>query len=142
MKRIAIILFGMLFLAGLAALPQSEVAVAQSAVETIQGGIDKVSDGDSPTAESAIQSTVNMFLFIIGAVAIIMMIYGGFRYITSAGEASAISSAKNIILYSVVGLLIAIFAYAIVDFVIDRSSNGSSTAPSDPTRGGQIGPTP
>lgn len=61
---------------------------------------------------------VNTLLFIIGAVAVIMLIYGGFRYVVSGGDSSAITSAKNTILYACIGIIIAILAYAVVNFVI------------------------
>lgn len=58
------------------------------------------------------------FTYIIGAVSVLMIIIGGIRYVTSNGDQSAITSAKNTILYAVIGLIVAILAYAIVSFVI------------------------
>lgn len=60
----------------------------------------------------------NVLLFIIGAVSVIMLIIGGFRYTTSNGDQNAVTGAKNTILYSIVGIVIAILAYAAVNFVI------------------------
>jgi hypothetical protein len=61
---------------------------------------------------------VNALLFIIGAVSVIMIIYGGIRYTISGGEAKNVTAAKDTIIYSIVGLVVAILAYAIVNFVI------------------------
>ena len=61
---------------------------------------------------------VNVALFIIGAICVLMLIYGGIKYTTSAGDEKAVTSAKNTILYAVVGIVIAILAYALVNFVI------------------------
>lgn len=61
---------------------------------------------------------VNVLLFIIGAVSVIMIIFGGFRYVTSGGDSGGVTSAKNTILYAVVGLVVALLAYAIVNFVL------------------------
>jgi hypothetical protein len=47
-----------------------------------------------------------------------MIVIGGIKYTTSNGDSSAITSAKNTILYSVVGLVVAILAFAIVNFVL------------------------
>lgn len=58
------------------------------------------------------------FTYIIGAIAVLMIIIGGIRYITSNGDQAQVTSAKNTILYSVVGLVVAIMAYGIVHFVI------------------------
>lgn len=61
---------------------------------------------------------VNILLYIIGAIAVIMLIFGGIRYVISGGDSAAVTGAKNTILYAVVGIIVAILAYAIVNFVI------------------------
>jgi hypothetical protein len=48
-----------------------------------------------------------------------MLIYGGIRYTTSGGNANSVTAAKNTILYAIIGLVVAIFAYAIVNWVLD-----------------------
>lgn len=63
-------------------------------------------------------SIVNTALFVIGAVAVLMLIYGGIKYTISGGDEKAITSAKNTILYAVVGIIIAVLAYAIINFVL------------------------
>jgi hypothetical protein len=65
-----------------------------------------------------ITTVVNILLFIIGAIAVIMIIVGGIQYATSAGNAAQITTAKNTILYAVIGLVLAFVAYAIVNFVV------------------------
>lgn len=60
---------------------------------------------------------INMLIFLVGAVSVVMIVVGGLRYATSGGDSSAISSAKNTILYSIVGIVISVSAYAIVNFV-------------------------
>jgi hypothetical protein len=64
------------------------------------------------------QKIVNIALFIIGAVAVLMLIYGGIRYTVSGGDSKNVTAAKNTILYAIVGIVVAILAYAIVNFVI------------------------
>lgn len=59
-------------------------------------------------------------LGILGALAVIMIIVGGIRYTTSNGDASRIKAAKDTIMYSVVGLVVALLAYAIVRFIVDN----------------------
>jgi hypothetical protein len=68
---------------------------------------------------------VNVILFIIGAVSVIMIIFGGFRYVTSGGDSGGVTSAKNTILYAVVGLIVAVLAYAIVNFVLKDALGGT-----------------
>lgn len=64
------------------------------------------------------QTITNVLLFIIGAISVIMLIIGGIRYVVSGGDSSAVTGAKNTILYAVIGIVVAILAYAMVNFVI------------------------
>ena len=64
------------------------------------------------------QIIVNVILFIIGAVAVIMIVVGGVRYTVSNGDSNAVQGAKNTIMYAIVGLVVAIIAYALVNFVV------------------------
>lgn len=67
----------------------------------------------------------NTLLYLVGALAVIMLIFGGFRYVVSGGNQAAVTGAKNTILYAIVGIIVAIFAYAVINFVIvSFSSDG------------------
>lgn len=66
-----------------------------------------------------IKKITNAAFFIVGALAVIMIIYSGIRYVTSAGNPTGVTAAKNSLMYSVIGLVVAILAYAIVSFVVD-----------------------
>lgn len=63
---------------------------------------------------------VNTLLYILGAISVIVIIIAGFGYVTSSGDAVKVTKAKNTLMYAVVGLVVAILAYAIVDFVVKR----------------------
>ncbi len=63
---------------------------------------------------------IRLGLFAAGLLAVIMIIVGGFQYITSSGNPQATARAKSTITYAIIGLLIAIFAFAIVNFIIER----------------------
>lgn len=67
---------------------------------------------------SIFTTVVNVMLFIIGAVCVIMLIWGGIRYTTSAGNSAAVTSAKNTIMYAIIGLVIAFLAFAVVNWVL------------------------
>ena len=78
-------------------------------------------------SDSLFKTVTNVLLFLIGAVSVIMLIVGGLRYVLSNGDSSAITSAKNTILYAVIGIIVALLAYAIVNFVVSSftsSGNG------------------
>ncbi len=96
-------------------------AACSSAKDCVSTGVDSAGGSGAPTnIDGLIKTIVNLLLFVLGAVSVIMIIIGGFKYTTSQGDSSSLSSAKNTILYSVVGLVIAIAAYGIVNFVIDQ----------------------
>ena len=98
----------------------------QNCVDTISGGI----AGGAGCAQGNGQGTLlfgqggifqtitNVLLYVIGAISVIMLIIGGIRYVVSGGDSGAVTSAKNTILYAVIGIVVAILAYALVNFVI------------------------
>lgn len=69
---------------------------------------------------------INLMLFIVGILAVIMLIWGGIRYVISGGAADKVKDAKNTILYAIVGLIVAILGYALVNWVISIVGSGSS----------------
>ena len=54
-----------------------------------------------------------------------MLIYGGFRYATSGGNQDSVNAAKNTILYAVVGIVVALLAFAVVQWVIGAIGGSS-----------------
>jgi len=73
-------------------------------------------------AGSIFTTIVNILLFIIGAISVIMLIIGGIRYTTSAGDSGNVTAAKNTILYAIIGLVIAFLAFAVVNWVLTAIS--------------------
>ena len=67
---------------------------------------------------TVVVDVINLMLYIIGILSVIMIIFSGIKYATSAGATDKVKSAKDTLIYSVVGLIIAIFAFAIVNFVL------------------------
>lgn len=60
----------------------------------------------------------NVIIFLVGAFSVLIIALGGLMYVSSTGDAKRVEQAKNTIYYAVAGLVIAILAYAIVNFVI------------------------
>ena len=92
------------------------------------GNTDGTPDTLFGTTDSIFTAVVNTLLFLIGAICVIMLIWGGIRYTTSAGNSTAVSSAKNTIMYAVIGLIIAFLAYAIVNWVLGSLSTGTGVS--------------
>ena len=68
--------------------------------------------------EDIVKSVVNVAMGVLGVVCVIMLIVGGYNYTMSGGDASKVTKAKNTILYAIIGLVIALLALAIVNFVL------------------------
>lgn len=81
--------------------------------------------------DSVVSNIVNSLLFIVGFLSVIMIIVGGIKYSTSAGDPAKVSSARLTIMYAIGGLVVSILAFAIVYFVVGRVS-GSTTEPTTP----------
>ena len=117
-KKLRTIVAALLVSAGLGVAVAAPVAYAAPADE-VQKGINLAGGGSGSTdAGDIISLIVKVLMFIIGAISVIMIIVGGIRYTISQGDSSAVTSAKNTILYSIIGLVVAILAYAAVKFVV------------------------
>lgn len=101
-----------------------------SAQSSIEEGANAARGNGQPDAlfgdGGFVSNITNILLFIVGALSVIMLIVGGFRYVVSGGNASAVTAAKNTILYAIVGLIVAFLAYAVVNFVLSAITPGSS----------------
>ena len=107
-----------------AALQINNVNVVRATDMSLSGGVSNSQGegvpGELTGSDGVFEIVVNVLLFIIGAVSVIMLIYGGIRYTTSGGNANSVTAAKNTIMYSIVGLIIAILAFAVVNFVVKQ----------------------
>lgn len=76
-----------------------------------------------PSVGSVIKTAIKILSIIVGIAAVIMIIVGGFLYVTSGGDSGKTATAKNTILFAIIGLVIAALAQIIVNFVLDRVIN-------------------
>ena len=124
MKQLAKKITGLVAVAAVVLATAFVPAIPVNAADNnaVQSGINSAKgDGvaENLTGNSGVFTTiVNTLLFIVGAVSVIMLIWGGIRYATSAGNSSAVTAAKNTIMYAIVGLIIAFLAFAIVNWVL------------------------
>jgi energy-converting hydrogenase Eha subunit B len=81
---------------------------------------------ESTDLTNAIRFIINVISVIVGVVAVIMVIFGGLRYITSGGDSGKVSSAKNTIIYAVIGLIVVALAQFIVQFVLVKTTDSFS----------------
>lgn len=117
-KQIMVVLALLLGLGGtiLASPAVGAVNVFDQCGSNADAAVCKAQNEDNAT--SMITIVINILLFVIGIIAVIMIIVGGIRYTLSNGNASSTKEAKDTILYAVIGLIVAMMAYAIVNFVV------------------------
>ena len=124
MKKVSVILASLLALPVIAFGVTTLVADSTSAQLNLESGINSAKGTGAPDNvtedDGLIKKVVNLLLWAIGIVSVIMIIIGGIRYATSNGDSNNVTAAKNTIMYAVIGLVIAIFAYAIVNFVLTQ----------------------
>ncbi len=84
-----------------------------------------VTCGTGKTVSTGVQSiakqVVEVFSVVVGVVSVIMIIYSGFRYITSGGDQNGVGSAKNTLVFAIIGLIIVALAQVIVHVVLNSS---------------------
>lgn len=114
-------------LLGVWLLPMSGVVSAAGSQDAVCGALGATSSGtdcdtgSDPSVDGAIKTALDILSMVAGIIAVVMVIIGGIKYITSQGESGATSSAKNTVLYAAVGIVIVVLAQTIVFFVFDRA---------------------
>ena len=106
---------------------------AGAQVDEINKGIKAVGGSNSSATlkvDEIVLAVVNWLLFAVGVISVIMLIVGGIKYATSAGDSNKVTSAKNTIMYAIIGLAVAVLAFAIVGFVTDTLNGGTVKGPS------------
>jgi len=120
MKKIKSILLAAVLALGvgsvvLPASPVSAINVFEQCGANSDTAVCKAKDDN---AASMVQDVINILLYVLGIIAVIMIIIGGIRFSTSDGDPAGVKSARNTIIYAIVGLVVAIMAYAIVNLVL------------------------
>lgn len=101
---------------GNAAASGIAVATGGSGINCGQGS------GISQGIGSIAKTVVNIFSIVVGVISVIMIIYAGFRYVTSGGDSNSVTSARNTLIYAVVGLIIVAISQLIVHYVLNTGA--------------------
>ena len=100
--------------------------ITKLAADTTGTGVAVNKVGDkSDTLWNDIKNIINAVIGILGIVCVVVIIIGGINYMTSAGDAGKVKKAKDTILYGVIGLVVCVLAFAIVNFVLANILNQS-----------------
>ena len=131
MKKIVKNLLPVLIL-GVVAILGTLLFTGQVSALTLQEGAEAARCDGCPEnlfGDTGVFKTItNTVLYIVGVVAVIMLIIGGIKYVTSGGDAKKVTDAKNTVLYAIIGLIIAFLAFAIVNFVISALPSSDNKA--------------
>ena len=99
--------------------------VSAQAADGVKKGITTATTTDMQNKSIAgegglISILINFLLWTVGILSVVMIIFSGFRYITSAGDAAKTKSAQTALTYSIVGLIVAVLAWVIVKMVLKQ----------------------
>ena len=113
--------------------------LVNAAEPNIQGGLNCGAnlkfqrDASCPTPQdqslrvnSIITTVINVFSFVVGVIAVIMIIYGGIRFVLSGGDSTATGAARSTVLYAIIGLVVVALAQIIVRFVLNKTTTITS----------------
>lgn len=84
-------------------------------------------NGSTDSIKALAAKIISIFSILVGIVAVIMVIFGGFKYITSGGDSNSVSGAKNTLIYAIIGLIIVALAQFIVHFVLNTATSTGLT---------------
>lgn len=143
MKKIiflALVSLGIASVLGLSMVSSNASAQVSSGINAAT--TDEMKNKQIDGSNGVIRTISNILIWVVGIVAVIMIVWSGFKYITTAGDASKVASAKSSLTYAIVGLTIAILSYSIVNFIMERldvSSAGKSSGGGSSLAGGGSG---
>lgn len=134
MKKLFILAFGFVSIFGLFSLDTTPAFAQSNTIGT--GGATSPMINDFDNLDNVSQSTsfggsarkgaltiVNYFLFFLGLIATIMVIYGGFLYITAGGEDT--EKAKQVLMYAAIGIIVVLISFALVNTILGSGNQNS-----------------
>lgn len=128
MKKFVRLILPVLLIAGFVTL----LVVPEVSAMTLREGAEAARCDECPSDlfgdTGVFKRVTNTIIYIVGVIAVIMLLIGGIKYVISGGDSKKVTDAKNTILYAIIGLVIAFLSFAIVNFVISAlPSNNSNT---------------
>ncbi len=122
LKKIGFSILGMVATLVLAVSVSGLLGGDSASAVSLQEGINQSQGAGTPDSldgdEGIVTTVINIILYVVGIISVVMIIFGGIKYATSAGDTAKVTSAKNTLVYAVVGLLVAVFAFALVNWVL------------------------
>jgi hypothetical protein len=134
MKKLFLMFVAVFALSVIGAGVMSDASLVAAGKDDVCQGLSATGGSCTPTAggvsvEGVIRTGINIFSWIVGIIAVVMVIVGGFQYVTSGGDSGKVTSAKNTIMYALIGLVIVAMAQVIVQFVLTTATTPPPAAP-------------
>lgn len=129
MKKISLFIVTLLTLINISFIPLSVAAQPQSVCDgaALAGSDVNCDDNQLEPSDNQfgklVRTVINTLSIVVGAVSVVMIIIGGFRYVVSGGDSGGVSGAKNTILYALIGLIVVLFAQVLVQFVFKNATS-------------------
>ena len=117
-QRIQQIFVSAMLVLGLASTSVVPVAAFNAFENACTDSSSEICKAKADSVDPLVSTIVSIFLWAIGIISVIMMVVGGLKYVISAGDPSQLKTARETIIYAVVGLVVAMLAFAIVKFVV------------------------
>ncbi len=127
MKKFLKLILPMVLIVGMLGI----VLVPEVSAMTLQEGAEAARCDGCPSDlfgdNGVFKKITNTILYIVGIIAVVMLIIGGIKYVISGGDSKKVTDAKNTVLYAIIGLIISFLAFAIVNFVISALPSSSNS---------------
>ena len=114
MKKVLKVILSTIMISLVGLVPVSALTLQEGAEAARCDGCPENLFGDA----GIFRQVTNTILYVVGIIAVVMLIIGGIKYVVSGGDAKKVTDAKNTVLYAIIGLVVAFLAFAIVNFVI------------------------
>lgn len=143
MKKFLVPVLGFVLALGLFQFGAPVEVMAQTT--DVRGGLISGSDnlttiagatGNEGSFRAIIKRIVDFILLFLGLIAVIMIIYGGFLYVTSAGNEENVGKGKKILIYAAIGIVIILISFALVNTLLGAANTDRTAA--DPTSAGDV----
>ena len=112
-----------------AAPSHASAATTKETVCSAIGSDAACTDASGTNVNGIITSLINILSIVVGVIAVIMIIFAGAKYITSGGDTQKVTSAKNALIYAIIGLVIVALAQVIVHFVLSKTKDATTPKP-------------
>ncbi len=126
-KKLSLFIASLAMAFGFSAVGFAPLAFAQNTEEIrcgVNGAFDQTSCVDEANSDLTVNNSITLVIrilqIIVGIVSVVMIIFGGLKYITSGGDSGGVTSAKNTIIYALIGLVVVALAEVIVQFTLNR----------------------